>query len=292
MGYGRALARPFSLEFRMPSPASALPASLILIGAGKMGGAMLEGWLKVGMPGSGVTVIEPHPSEAMERLCSERGMKLNPAEPAGEPEVLVLATKPQMLDDAAGAVNRLLGPGTLIVSILAGKTIGDLRGRIPSAGAIVRAMPNLPASIGRGATGAAASPEVSQAQRAVADELLRAVGIVEWLPSEDLIDAVTAVSGSGPAYVFYLAECLADAGVAAGLPAELARRLARATVTGAGELLHQSELSPETLRQNVTSPGGTTAAALEVLMAEPAGLKNLMRDAVAAAKRRAEELAG
>jgi pyrroline-5-carboxylate reductase len=276
----------------MPSTASALPASLILMGAGKMGGAMLEGWLKVGMPGTGVTVIEPHPSEAMTRLCSERGMMVNPAKPSGEPEVLVLATKPQMLDDAAGAVNRLLGPGTLIVSILAGKTIGDLRGRIPNAGAIVRAMPNLPASIGRGATGAAASPEVSEAQRAVADELLRAVGIVEWLPSEDLIDAVTAVSGSGPAYVFYLADCLAEAGVAAGLPAELARRLARATVTGAGELLHQSELSPETLRQNVTSPGGTTAAALEVLMAEPAGLKNLMRDAVAAAKRRAEELAG
>jgi pyrroline-5-carboxylate reductase len=153
-------------------------------------------------------------------------------------------------------------------------------------------MPNLPASIGRGATGAAASPEVSDGQRAMADTLLRAVGIVEWLPSEDLIDAVTAVSGSGPAYVFFLAECLAEAGVAAGLPAELARRLARATVAGAGELLFESELSPETLRQNVTSPGGTTAAALEVLMADPGGMKPLMREAVAAARRRAEELAG
>src|SRR5688572_33454567 len=109
----------------MPSSASALPASLILIGAGKMGGAMLDGWLKVGMAATGVTVIEPHPAEAMKRLCSEHGMMLNPSEPRGEPEVLVLATKPQMLDDAAGAVNRLLGPGTLIVSILAGKTIGD-----------------------------------------------------------------------------------------------------------------------------------------------------------------------
>ena len=142
-----------------------------------------------------------------------------------------------------------------------------------------------------GATGAAASAEVSEAQRLVADALLRCVGIVEWLDSEDLIDAVTAVSGSGPAYVFHLVECLAEAGVAAGLPAELAGRLARATVTGAGELLFQSDLAPETLRQNVTSPGGTTAAALEILMGET-GLKPLMREAVAAAKRRAGELSG
>ena len=153
-------------------------------------------------------------------------------------------------------------------------------------------MPNLPASIGRGATGAAASPEVTDARRERADALLRSVGIVEWLGSEDLIDAVTALSGSGPAYVFYLVECLAEAGHVAGLPAELAARLARATIEGAGELLHQSDLSPATLRENVTSPGGTTAAALTVLMADPGGLKALMRDAVAAAKRRAEELAG
>jgi pyrroline-5-carboxylate reductase len=150
----------------------------------------------------------------------------------------------------------------------------------------------LPASIGRGATGAAASAETSEAQRRMADALLRAVGIVEWLSSEDLIDAVTAVSGSGPAYVFYLAECLAEAGVAAGLPADLAGRLARATVTGAGELLRQSELPPATLRENVTSPGGTTAAALSILMADPGGVKGLMRDAVASAKRRAQELSG
>jgi pyrroline-5-carboxylate reductase len=276
----------------MPSLSPSLPSSLILIGAGKMGGAMLEGWLKVGMPGSGVTVIDPRPSEDMTRLCAERGIALNPAEPRTGPEVLVLATKPQMLDDAAGTVNALLGPDTLVISVLAGKTMGDLRSRLPNARALVRAMPNLPASIGRGATGAAASPEVGEAQRQIADALLRSVGIVEWVGSEDLIDAVTAVSGSGPAYVFYLAECLAEAGTRAGLPVDLARRLARATVTGAGELLFQSDHSPETLRQNVTSPGGTTAAALQVLMADPAGLKALMGDAVAAAKRRAEELAG
>jgi pyrroline-5-carboxylate reductase len=197
-----------------------------------------------------------------------------------------------MLDEAAASLNTLLGPQTLIISILAGKTISDLRSRLPAATAVVRAMPNLPASIGRGATGAAANAEVSERQRLMADTLLRSNGILEWLPSEDLIDAVTAVSGSGPAYVFHLVECLAEAGAAAGLPPELAQRLARATVTGAGELLFQSELPPATLRQNVTSPGGTTAAALEVLMGEPHGLKALMRDAVAAAKRRAEELSG
>jgi pyrroline-5-carboxylate reductase len=272
-------------------PSVPLPSSLFLVGAGKMGGAMLEGWLKVGMPGSGVTVIDPRPSHEMARLCSDSGIALNPAEPRPGPDVLVLATKPQMLDDAAERVNSLLGPQTLLVSILAGKTIGDLRGRLPKARAVVRAMPNLPASIGRGATGAAASPEVSERQRLVADALLRSVGIVEWLDSEALIDAVTAVSGSGPAYVFYLAECLAEAGVAVGLPPDLARRLARATVTGAGELLSESELPPETLRQNVTSPGGTTAAALEVLMGET-GLAPLLREAVSAARRRAEELSG
>lgn len=268
-----------------------LPSSLILVGAGKMGGSMLEGWLKVGVKPESVTVLDPRPSEDMARFCREQGIALNPAEPAA-PDVLVLATKPQMLDDAAASVNACLRPQTLIISILAGKTIADLSSRLPGAGAIVRAMPNLPASIGRGATGAAVNDQVSQEQRLMADALLSSNGIVEWLPTEDLIDAVTAVSGSGPAYVFHLVECLAEAGAAAGLPKELAERLARATVTGAGELLFQSDLPPATLRQNVTSPGGTTAAALDVLMRDPNGMKALMREAVAAAKRRAEELAG
>jgi pyrroline-5-carboxylate reductase len=257
-----------------------------------MGGAMLEGWLAVGLDPRGITVLDPKPSPEMATLCTQRGIALNPADLIAAPEVVVLATKPQTLDDAAPAVDRLLGPRTLLVSILAGKTIRDLRARLPRAGAIVRAMPNLPASIGRGATGAAASPEVAEDQRRIADLLLRSVGIVEWLPSEDLVDAVTALSGSGPAYVFLLAECLAEAGAAAGLPPELAQRLARATVTGAGELLARSDLPPSRLRENVTSPGGTTAAALQVLMAEPGGLKGLMREAVAAAKRRGAELSG
>jgi pyrroline-5-carboxylate reductase len=271
---------------------AALPRSLVLVGAGKMGGAMLEGWLKVGLVPQGVTVLDPRPSDEMTALCSRHGIALNPAEPAREPEALVLATKPQMLDTAAEAVGRLVGPETLVVSILAGKTMGNLRARLPGARAVVRAMPNLPASIGRGATGAAASPEVTPAQRQMADALLRANGIVEWVGSEDLIDAVTAVSGSGPAYVFYLVECLAEAGVAAGLPQDLATRLARQTITGAGELLFQSDLTPATLRQNVTSPGGTTAAALAILMADEGGLRSLMSEAVAAAKQRAEDLSG
>jgi pyrroline-5-carboxylate reductase len=253
---------------------------------------MLEGWLAVGMSPQGVTVMDPRPSEAMTRLCNERGIALNPTNPPAAPEVLVLGIKPQGLEEAAPQVNALLGPQTVVVSILAGKTIDNLRSRMPAATAIVRTIPNLPASIGRGATGAASSPEVTEAQRLMTDALLRSNGVVEWVASEDLIDAVTGLSGSGPAYVFHLVECLAEAGAAAGLPADLAQRLARATVAGAGELLHQSDLPPETLRQNVTSPGGTTAAALQVLMAEPNSLKTLMREAVAAAKHRAEELSG
>ena len=270
---------------------SALPSSLVLVGAGKMGGAMLEGWLAVGLDPGGVAVIDPAPSPEIEALCRSPGIRLNPPGSIEPPEVVVLAIKPQTLDAAAPGIGRVVGPGTLLVSILAGKTIADLRGRIPNARAIVRAMPNLPASVGKGATGAAASPEVSAAQRATAHALLAAVGIVEWLDTEDLIDAVTALSGSGPAYVFHLVECLTDAGAAVGLPPDLSGRLARAMVIGSGELLAQSDLPASRLRENVTSPGGTTAAALDVLMREP-GLSGLMREAVAAAKRRAEELSG
>jgi pyrroline-5-carboxylate reductase len=228
----------------------------------------------------------------MTAFCAARGIRLNPqAEGFGQPDALVLAVKPQSLDSAGPVVDPIVGPETVVVSILAGKTIADLRSRIPKARAFVRAMPNLPASVRRGATGAYAGLEVSEAQRAVANTLLGSVGLVEWLPSEALIDAVTALSGSGPAYVFHLVECLAKAGEAAGLPADLAGRLARATVMGAGQLLERSELPPETLRRNVTSPGGTTEAALEVLMARN-GLEPLMIAAVAAAKRRAGELSG
>ncbi len=269
-----------------------LPSSLVLMGAGKMGGAMLEGWLAGGIDVNGLTVLDPNASTHLQALASQHAFRLNPQlADIAEPEALVLGIKPQGLDAAAETVNALAGSETLVVSILAGKTIQDLMKRAPRATAFVRAMPNLPASVRRGVTGAAASHTVSDTQRDMTTALLSGIGIVEWVPGENYIDAVTAVSGSGPAYVFYLVECLAAAGVAAGLPADVAARLARGTIEGAGELLHQSQLEPAVLRQNVTSPGGTTAAALDVLMADN-GLQPLMKRAVAAAKKRAEDLSG
>ncbi len=269
-----------------------LPNSLLLVGAGKMGGAMLEGWLARGLEPSRVTVLDPQPSPALLAFAGTSGMRLNP-ERAGiaAPEVLVLGIKPQALTDAAGSISPLAGPETLVISILAGKTVADLSRALPQAGAIVRAMPNLPASIGRGATGVYASPSTTSRQRALTQALLSAVGLVEWIDREDLIDAVTAVSGSGPAYLFHLVEALSAAGQEAGLDRGVAERLARQTVTGAAELLSGSGLDPAVLRQNVTSPGGTTAAALEILMAED-GMAALMRRAVQAARRRAAELSG
>ncbi|MDO9429179.1 MAG: pyrroline-5-carboxylate reductase, partial [Methylobacterium sp.] len=234
---------------------AALPASLVLVGAGRMGAAMMQGWLAMGLPAASLTILDPVPAPDLAAACADRGVRLNP--PLAEipaPDVLVLAIKPQMLDTAAPGLAPLAGPDTLILSILAGKRIADLSGRFPAAGAIVRAMPNTPAAIGRGISGVAASPAVSERQRGFAAALLGAVGQVEWLADESLIDAVTAVSGSGPAYVFLLAESLARAGEAAGLPADLALRLARATVEGSGELMRQSpDVAPATLRQNVTS---------------------------------------
>lgn len=257
-----------------------------------MGGAMLEGWLRLGMNPAGISLVDPRPSDEIVALAAEKGMRLNPAASDVPPaDVVLLATKPQMLDTAAPAVQGFIHPGTLLISVLAGKRLSDLAARLPNATALIRAMPNLPAAVQRGITAAAPGPGVSMAQRATADALLSAIGKVEWLDDEKLIDAVTAVSGSGPAYVFHLVECMAAAGAAAGLPPGTAERLARATVEGAGELLFQSPLSPATLRQNVTSPAGTTAAALDVLMASD-GLQPLMTKAVAAAKRRAEELSG
>jgi pyrroline-5-carboxylate reductase len=267
-----------------------LPASLTLVGAGKMGGAMLAGWLEAGLDPAATTILDPAPSEAVAALCAARGIALNRAD-AGPAAVLVLGIKPQGLEAAAPALAPLVGPDTLVLSILAGKTIADLKARLPAARAVVRAMPNLPASIGRGATGAVASPEVTTEQRALAEALLAASGLTEWLDAEADIDAVTAVSGSGPAYVFLLVEALAEAGVAAGLTPGIAARLARATVTGAGALLEASSEEAAQLRRNVTSPGGTTAAALDVLMRDD-GLAPLMRAAVAAAKSRAGELSG
>jgi pyrroline-5-carboxylate reductase len=276
----------------MTAPSQALAVPLVLFGAGKMGGAMLEGWVSVGMNLSGATILDPQPALEVQSLCAKHRIALNPAVRDIPPaKVVVLAIKPQSLEAAGSLIGRLVGTDTMLVSILAGKTIADLQRHAPRARAIVRAMPNLAASVRRSATAAVATPETSEAQRTLAHKLLSSIGRVEWLFGEELINAVTAVSGSGPAYFFYLAECLAHAGTSVGLPRDLSEQLARATIIGAGELLAQSELPPAKLRHDVTSPGGTTAAALEVLMQQP-GLADLMQRAVASAKRRADELSG
>jgi pyrroline-5-carboxylate reductase len=265
-----------------------ITATIVLAGAGKMGGAMLSGWLAQGLDLKHVAVIEPHPSGEISAL-SARGVRLNPSpKDIGAVATLVVALKPQTFRETGGMLKSFTGPSTLAVSIMAGMTIASIQE--VCGGSVVRAMPNTPAAIGRGITVAVAARNVSAAQRAVADALLRAIGSVEWVDDEKLMDAVTAVSGSGPAYIFLLAEELARAGVEAGLPEGLATRLARETVAGSGELLHRSDLPSATLRQNVTSPGGTTAAALEVLMG-PDGLQSLLTRAVAAATRRSKELA-
>jgi pyrroline-5-carboxylate reductase len=272
-----------------------MPSSLALVGAGKMGSAMLEGWMARGLDPDQTMVFDPQPSREILAYCQGNRIKINPNMREIEPpQVLVLATKPQTLDAAAPSVAKVIGPSTLVVSVLAGKTLADLKRVLPNARAIVRAMPNLPVSVRRGVTAVVGNDGLFDYQRHLTQGLFDALGHTEWVTKEGHLDAVTALSGSGPAYVFHLTECLAQAGVEAGLPMEIAERLARATVVGAGELMHQTDLPAGKLRHNVTSPGGTTAAALAVLTGESgeASLSGLMREAVLAAKRRAEELAG
>src|SRR3984885_11144456 len=205
-----------------------------------MGGAMLAGWLAQGLDAGRVVVIEPQPSDEIRALVT-KGIRLNPSpKDVGAVATLVVALKPQSFREAGPDLKPFAGPATLVVSIMAGTTIASIED--VCGGSVVRAMPNTPAAIGRGITVAVAAKNVSAGQRAVADALLRATGSVEWVDDESLMDAVTAVSGSGPAYVFLLAEELARAGVAAGLPAELATKLARETLPGSGELLRRSEL--------------------------------------------------
>ena len=269
-------------------PLAQIKGTILLAGAGKMGGAMLSGWLARGLDAKRVAVIEPNPSAEINALVT-KGVRLNPSpKEIGSIATLVIALKPQTFREAGSVLKSFTGTSTLVVSIMAGTAIASIEAAC--GGSVVRAMPNTPAAIGRGITVAVAAKNVSIAQRAVADALLRATGSVEWVDDESLMDAVTAVSGSGPAYIFLLAEELARAGVEAGLPQELATKLARETVAGSGELLHRSDTPSATLRQNVTSPGGTTAAALEVLMG-PDGMQSLLTRAVAAATRRSKELA-
>ncbi len=265
---------------------------LVLVGAGKMGGAMLSGWLDRGVTPEQVAVLDPAPPTESADMIGAAGVALNPdITTISDAAVLVLAVKPQMMDQVLPDVIPLGASGPVVLSIAAGRTIASFESVFGPGTAVVRAMPNTPAAIGRGITVACPNGGVTDAQRSMCDSLLQAVGEVAWVDDESLIDAVTAVSGGGPAYVFLLTECMARAAVEAGLSEDLAMQLARVTVSGAGELMRQSPLEASTLRENVTSPGGTTAEALKVLMADGA-LPDLMIKAVAAATARSKELAG
>jgi pyrroline-5-carboxylate reductase len=265
---------------------------VLLAGAGKMGTALLSGWLARGLAPSNIIVQEPNLTGAAAELIGKHAIAAvaNVAALPSPPAVIVVAVKPQAMGAVFPPLAKAAGPETVVLSIAAGKSIASFERHLPAKTAVVRAMPNTPAAIGRGISGAVANAATTATQRQMCNDLLNAVGDVVWLKDEALIDAVTAVSGSGPAYVFLLTEALASAGMAAGLDAETAMRLARATVSGAGELLRTSASDPATLRQNVTSPGGTTAAALAVLMREGHGLKELMTEAVEAAQKRSREL--
>lgn len=263
---------------------------LVLLGCGKMGSALLEGWLAGGLPAAAVTVLEPSPSDRLRGLEAE-GLRLN-AEIPPDPAIAVLAVKPQMMGDALPRLAALGGGGTLFLSIAAGTPISAFEAALGKETPIVRAMPNTPAAIGQGISALAGNAAASEADMALAEALMGAVGRTVRLAEEGQMDAVTAVSGSGPAYVFLMIETLAAAGVAEGLSPDLAMALAKATVEGAGRLAGAAAEDPAQLRVNVTSPGGTTAAALAVLMEEETGLPGLMRRAVAAAAARGRALAG
>ncbi len=266
---------------------------ILLVGCGKMGEALLRGWIARGCAADGVTIVDPV-ANSVAQWRGKDGIVLTagPADlaPTTAPEVVVLAVKPQVMSEVVPAYRRFVPGGAVFLSIAAGKTLTYFANLLGPEAAIVRAMPNLPASIGKGATVLCANARVAEDQRKGCDRLMAAVGEVAWVGDEPLLDAVTAVSGSGPAYVFLLAECLAEAGIAAGLPTDLAHALARATVAGSGALLQESNEAPSQLRQSVTSPGGTTAAALSVLMA-PGAMTALITRAVAAATARSRELA-
>jgi pyrroline-5-carboxylate reductase len=264
--------------------------TVVLVGCGQMGSAMLRGWLASGAASRFVVVEPAGVPEAFAASPTVEGHRSAAELPAAlAPDAVVFAVKPQGIGDIAPDYRRFARPQTVFMSIAAGTTIGVLARHLGDA-AIVRVMPNTPAAIGRAISVACANPAVTAGQRELCDALLAAIGESTWVNDEGLLDAVTAVSGSGPAYVFLLIEALAEAGVKSGLPPELSARLALATVAGSGELARVSHEPPAKLRENVTSPGGTTRAALDVLMGE-AGLAKLMNRAVAAATRRSRELA-
>lgn len=268
-----------------------IDGTLVLVGAGKMGAALLNGWIADGLAPDKIAIFDPAPLPAIAALAREKHIRLNPAiETITDAVATVLAIKPQMMGEVLPAYLPLRQPGNVLISIAAGKPVAFFEAIFGADTPIIRAMPNTPAAIGRGMSVLFANPSVSAPQKQLSHTLLSAVGNIAWIEDEGLMDPVTAVSGSGPAYVFLLVEALAQAGHNAGLDAELAYQLAATTVSGAGEMIAQSAEPAATLRENVTSPGGTTAAALEILMGKD-GLPALLTRAVAAATERSKELA-
>lgn len=259
---------------------------LVLLGCGKMGSAMLAGWLAQGLPAASVWVLEPQPSDWLHSL---EGLNLNTPLPQA-PAIVLIAVKPQMMGAALPAIATQGGGGTLFVSVAAGTPIAAFEAVLGASSPIIRAMPNTPAAIGKGITAIIGNGQTTDQHMDLAETLLQAVGQVVRLEDERQMDAVTAVSGSGPAYLFHLIETLAAAGEAEGLSPELAMKLAKATMAGAGALAELADETPAELRENVTSPGGTTQAALDVLMNETDGFAPLMRRAVKAAADRARKL--
>ena len=271
--------------------------SLMLVGCGKMGSAMLEGWIEQGIDPTSVCVVEPFEASAAnisKRFGVDVIANVDALPDGTAADVIILAVKPQMMDSVAPGFRQLAENGSLVVSIAAGKSIAYYEAALGADARIVRAMPNTPAAVWRGFTVLCANDQVDDSAKARTSELVSAVGQFAWVDDEALIDAVTALSGGGPAYVFLLVESLAQAGKMAGLPSDLAETLARATVAGSGALLDSSEDAPATLRKNVTSPGGTTAEALRILMGEgdAKGWQSLIDQAILAATKRSQELAG
>jgi pyrroline-5-carboxylate reductase len=268
-----------------------LKGTLVLAGCGKMGSAMLEGWLKAGADPKMIVAIDPKPPHEVMELLQKRGIRHNPPVTSiTDAEVIIVAVKPQVMEDVLPNLVSLKSSRPLILSVAAGKTIATFAKHFGQDAAIIRTIPNTPAAIGRGITAMSANANVSKVQMALATALLSSTGEVVTVDDESMIDLVTAVSGSGPAYIFYLTECMAAAGEKIGLPAALAMQLARATVAGSGELMRQTGIDAATLRQNVTSPNGTTFAALQVLMADN-GMMQLFENAITAAAKRSKELA-
>lgn len=267
-------------------------AKLLLVGCGKMGSALARGWINDGTSPDEITIVEPNldlANEIFSKISIKPVASRDELPAEFKPDFIFLAVKPQIATDAISPYAAFSSAGATFVSIMAGKTISSLEAILGDAASIVRVMPNTPAAIGRGMSVGCANSNTSPGAIKAITKMLQAVGKVAWVDDEKLMDAVTAVSGSGPSYIFLLVEALSHAGVMAGLSVELADQLARETVSGSGELLNQSPDSATTLRKNVTSPGGTTAAALDVLMAK-GGMKDLMVAAIDAATKRSAEL--